>query len=87
MAIARPGCCTSLWYRLTGASKITVKRRVDTDPSLVRRCQSVCHRRSAENLAFLVTRSIGECRMSLRATPSVVSLGGQPPVVGRATGC
>jgi hypothetical protein len=47
-----------------------------SDPSLVRHCQSVGYCRSPGNLASHVTRSIGECRMSLWST-LVVS----PPLV------
>jgi hypothetical protein len=46
---------------------------VDINPSLVRHCYVVGYRRSPGNLASRVTRSIGECRMSLWST-LVVSL-------------
>jgi hypothetical protein len=38
---------------------------IDSGPSLVRHCHRVAWYRSPGNLARLVTRSIGECRMSL----------------------
>jgi hypothetical protein len=57
---------------------------IDTDPSLVRHCQSVGYRRSPGRLAFRVTRLIGWSRMSLWST-MVVNIqahgsgGGWPP--------
>src|SRR6266851_5850901 len=44
---------------------------VDTDPSLVRHCQSVGYRRSPGELAFRVTRLTGWSRMSLWSTMMV----------------
>ena len=64
----QPGCCTLL---LHGFCQLWTG-----DPSLVSYRHGVDCRRSHRNLASCVTRSIGECRMSLWST-MVVSVAGR----------
>ena len=61
------------WCPSSSAAIVTqlvtrLRARDQTDPLLVRHCQSVGYRRSPGNLDSRVTRSIGECRMSLWST-------------------
>lgn len=65
LRFAHDGCSAWVAVRPGWRERGYLEGTVDTNPSLVRQCQSVGYHHLPENLASHVPRSIGERRMSL----------------------